>query len=174
MSNVHRLRTTDRIFYVTVNLHRSVQSFDAPEYRTMIDVLEGFALCLIVLATATCGDAQGVCVRHLVVPGYPRLARMARLQGSVSVDVKIDADGTVASAKGSGSSKLLERAAEQNLRQWTFYPRPTKGGCSFTRLTIIFVYRLEGREEYYDPPPRVIMELPSHVQIISNPPEPQP
>jgi hypothetical protein len=41
MSNVHRLRATDRIFYVTVNLRRSVQSFDAPEYRTMIDVMEG-------------------------------------------------------------------------------------------------------------------------------------
>jgi hypothetical protein len=41
MSNVHRLRTTDRIFYVTVNLRRSVQSFDAPEYRRMIEVLEG-------------------------------------------------------------------------------------------------------------------------------------
>ena len=41
MSKVYRLRTTDRIFYVTVNLRRSVQSFDAPEYRTMIDVLDG-------------------------------------------------------------------------------------------------------------------------------------
>ena len=43
MSKVHRLRTTDRIFYVTVNLRRSVQPFDAPEYRTMIDVMEGLA-----------------------------------------------------------------------------------------------------------------------------------
>lgn len=55
MSNVHRLRATDRIFYVTVNLCRSVQSSDAHEYRTMIDVMErsrarlGFLLCGYVL-----------------------------------------------------------------------------------------------------------------------------
>jgi len=55
MSNVHRLRTADRVFYVTVNRRRSVQSFDAPEYRTMIEVMEGsrarlgFLLCGYVL-----------------------------------------------------------------------------------------------------------------------------
>ena len=41
MRKVHRLRTADRIFYVTVNLRRSVQSFDAPEFRTMIDAMQG-------------------------------------------------------------------------------------------------------------------------------------
>jgi len=55
MSHIHRLRTTDRIFFVTVNLHRSVQAFDAPEYRMMIDVMGGsrgrlgFMLCGYVL-----------------------------------------------------------------------------------------------------------------------------
>jgi len=41
MAKLHRLRATDRFFYVTVNLRRSVQSFDVPEYRRMIDVMEG-------------------------------------------------------------------------------------------------------------------------------------
>jgi len=41
MSRVHRLRTTDRIFFVTVNLCRSVQALDTPEYQMMIEVLEG-------------------------------------------------------------------------------------------------------------------------------------
>ena len=55
MSHIHRLRTTDRIFFVTVNLRRSVQAFGTTEYRMMIDVLErsrgrlGFLLCGYVL-----------------------------------------------------------------------------------------------------------------------------
>ena len=136
--------------------------------------MKGFSLWLIILATATCGDAQVICVRHLIVPGYPRLARSARLQGSVSVEITIDAEGKVVSAKASGASKLLQRAAEQNLLQWIFYPTRAPAGSSPTRSTMTFVYRLEGKEEYYDPPPRIIMDLPSHVDIVSNPPEPQP
>ena len=130
-------------------------------------------LCVFILATATCAGAQVLCVRHMVVPGYPRLARLARLQGSVSVIIQVDARGAVISASASGASKLLQRAAKQNLQGWTFYPRPVGGGSS-TRLAITFIYRLEGREEYYDPPSRVVLDLPSSVQIATNPPEPQP
>ena len=55
MSRIHWLRTTDRIFFVTVRLRRWVRAFGTSEYRTMIDVLEasrgrlGFLLCGYVL-----------------------------------------------------------------------------------------------------------------------------
>lgn len=136
--------------------------------------MKAFSLCLFILVTSTCGSAQRVCVRHMIVPGYPRLARLARLQGSVSVEIQIDAKGEVVSAAATGASNILQRAAEQNLRQWTFYPRRLAGGSSSTRFAITFVYRLEGEQEYYDPPPRVVLDLPSRVQIMTNPPEPQP
>lgn len=136
--------------------------------------MKAFSLCLFILVTSTCGSAQRVCVRHMIVPGYPRLARTARLQGSVNIEIQIDAEGTVVSAVASGANKVLQRAAEQNLRQWTFYPRLLTGGSSSTRLKVTFVYRLEGEQEYYDPPPRVVLDIPSRVQITTNPPEPQP
>ena len=41
MSRLHRLRTTDRIFFVTVNLRRSVDIFRESEYLLLIDALEG-------------------------------------------------------------------------------------------------------------------------------------
>ena len=41
MSHVHRLRTTDRIFFVSVNLRRQVAPFEASEYPLMVEVLEG-------------------------------------------------------------------------------------------------------------------------------------
>jgi len=40
LSRIHRLRTTDRIFFVTVKLCRSLPAFGAPEYPMMIGVLE--------------------------------------------------------------------------------------------------------------------------------------
>ncbi len=55
MSHVHRLRTSDRIFFVTVNLLRHVKFLDASEYPLIIEVLErsrrrlGFLLCGYVL-----------------------------------------------------------------------------------------------------------------------------
>ena len=55
MSNVHRLRDSDRIFFVTVNLRRRVKPFDRSEYVILIDALEGarrrlgFLLCGYVL-----------------------------------------------------------------------------------------------------------------------------
>ncbi len=55
MSNVHRLRLTDRIFFVNVNLRPRIRRFHESEYALLIDVLEasrrrlGFLLCGYVL-----------------------------------------------------------------------------------------------------------------------------
>jgi putative transposase len=55
VSNVRRLRSSDRIFFVCVNLRPHIQSFREPEYALLMSVLEesrrrlGFALCGYVL-----------------------------------------------------------------------------------------------------------------------------
>jgi len=55
VSHVHRLRISDRIFFVTVNLRRRLEPLRACEYPLMIEVLEasrqrlGFLLCGYVL-----------------------------------------------------------------------------------------------------------------------------
>jgi TonB family protein len=98
---------------------------------------------------------------------------MARLQGSVRVEIKVGADGKVVSATATGNDRLLERASEENIRQWRFCPASSAQESVRTQ-TVTYVYRLEGREEYYDPPPRVVLDLPEKVEITSHPPEPQP
>ena len=50
MARIHRLRQTDRIFFVTVNPRRRVEPFGSSEYPLLIEVLEGsrrmeFLLC---------------------------------------------------------------------------------------------------------------------------------
>ena len=55
MSKVHRLRNTDRVFFVSVNLRRRVEPLAGADYPLMIDALEGarrrlgFLLCGYVL-----------------------------------------------------------------------------------------------------------------------------
>jgi len=55
VSHVHRLRVSDRIFFVTLNLSRQVDPFTAPEYSILVEALEGarrrlgFLLCGYVL-----------------------------------------------------------------------------------------------------------------------------
>jgi putative transposase len=41
VSHVHRLRTSDRIFFVTVNLRRRVEPFRTAECAVLIEALEG-------------------------------------------------------------------------------------------------------------------------------------
>ena len=41
VSHVHRLRNTDRIFFVSVNLRRGVEAFRESEYLLLVDALEG-------------------------------------------------------------------------------------------------------------------------------------
>ena len=56
------------------------------------------ALCLLA-SQSVCWAAERVCVVSMTVPDYPPLARMARIQGSVGVDVEIDRTGKVVSAE---------------------------------------------------------------------------
>ena len=57
-------------------------------------------LVLCLLASQSVGwAAEKVCVVSMAVPDYPRLALMARIQGSVRVEVEIDSAGKVVSAE---------------------------------------------------------------------------
>jgi REP element-mobilizing transposase RayT len=55
MSNVHRLRLTDRIFFVNVNLRPRIRRFRDSEYPLILNVMDasrqrlGFLLCGYVL-----------------------------------------------------------------------------------------------------------------------------
>ncbi len=59
MSNVHRLRVTDRVFFAAVNLRRAVEAFRESESPLLIDALAGarrllgFRLCGCVLTSVS-------------------------------------------------------------------------------------------------------------------------
>lgn len=124
-------------------------------------------LCLLLSVATCCAQAQ-LCVRHIVVPTYPVLARMARVEGAVTVEAKIDKDGRVISIRSSGGQELLQRASEQNIRQWAFSPGPP-GKMGWSEVTIRYVYKLKGSENYYDATSDVTIDLPDRIEITARP-----
>lgn len=119
------------------------------------------------LNTTASSAVDSLCTKHILAPSYPRLAWLAQLTGTVSVDIDVAADGKVRSAVGSGGHNLLNRAAEENAREWTF--------CSSAegfKLRVTYVYRFEGRREDEQSQPKVSFDLPDRVEIVAHPPEP--
>jgi len=83
------------------------------------------------------------------------------LEGTVRVDVEIGVTGKVIKANGIGDQEILNRAAEENVRQWTFCPisKPTE-------ITITYVYKLAGEASHQSGTKRIILDLPDRVEII--------
>jgi len=98
------------------------------------------------------GAVDATCVKHVVPPGYPHLARAATLQGTVTVEIDIDPDGTVTSERSSGANELLRRASEDNIAQWMFCPASgaagsTHGSTPLTRTSLDDLVRLRLLED---------------------------
>lgn len=72
------------------------------------------------------------------VPEYPPIARMARIQGDVLVELTVVPEGTVRDTKAIYGPVHLRRAAEQAALGWTFESTP-KGGTATVRIP----FRLE-------------------------------
>jgi protein TonB len=69
---------------------------------------------------------QGRTVRK-IQPPYPAIARQARVQGSVQVQIDISETGEVTNAALITGHPLLRDAALQAARQWTFRPTELNG-----------------------------------------------
>lgn len=121
------------------------------------------SLCFVGLI-APAQNRKEVTVKYIAPPIYPAIARTANLQGTVRIKVEVGPDGKVISAKASGAHNLLDHVAEENIREWTFDP---SAGAS--KFEVTYVYRLEGDATVYAKAPRIILELPSRVEIVAQP-----
>ena len=70
-----------------------------------------FGGVLFMAASVVSWAGDGLCLRHVVVPEYPSLARQARIQGSVILNIDIAENGEVVAP--SGAHRLLQDAAEK-------------------------------------------------------------
>src|SRR4051812_43507840 len=97
----------------------------------------------LVLATFMYGSTASaqLCIQHIVSPDYPRLARIAQVEGRVTLSVNFDEQGKVASVRASSGPPLLMQPTEENIRQWVLCPRANSSGP----MVISYTYALEGK-----------------------------
>jgi TonB family protein len=108
---------------------------------------------------------------HVESIGYPDIARLAAIQGTVAVQIIISSDGGVSTANAVSGHPVLKQATEKNIRRWRFDP----SSAGNRPLTVKYEFRLElPRTTDYRPESQNIFELPTSVTVISNFPEPQP
>ncbi len=92
-------------------------------------------------------------IKH-VNPVYPDIARSARVQGIVILEVMIDAAGFVSDARVLRPVALLDDAALDAVRQWQFTPTELNGQPVPVIMTVTVAFRLdEGGNPLVAPPP---------------------
>lgn len=80
-------------------------------------------------------------IDHEVPPVYPAIAKVARIQGTVVFDLRIGTTGKIESIKAVSGPAMLQQAATDCLKQWTFKPFKENGvpAIATGQYSIIFV-----------------------------------
>lgn len=82
-------------------------------------------------------------VIHEVAAIYPAEAMQARVEGTVVVEVTVEADGTVSATRVVESVPMLDDAATEALRQWRFDPGRVRGKPVRVDISIQVRFRLK-------------------------------
>lgn len=80
-------------------------------------------------------------IRH-VPPVYPVMAQQARVEGVVVIEAVIGVDGRVKEARVLRSKPLLDEAALEAVRQWTFTPTTLNGVPVPVIMTVTVNFKL--------------------------------
>ena len=89
------------------------------------------------------GDVQAPELLRRIEPQYPEAARKARIEGVVILDAVIAASGEVEEVRVIRSAgKLLDDAAAEALKRWTYLPATLNGRSVRVLLTVTVNFRL--------------------------------
>ena len=75
-------------------------------------------------------------------PQYPPAAQSARIEGTVTLEAIIDAEGVVQNVKVLGSVPLLDRAAIEAVQQWRYTPTRLNGVAIPVVMTVRVTFTL--------------------------------
>ncbi len=93
------------------------------------------------------GDVLQQTAIRRVQPSYPALAKAAQVSGAVIVEILIDEEGNVASARAITGHPLLKDAAVAAARRWKFLPTELSGEPVQAIGTITFKFSLPSSSE---------------------------
>jgi len=81
-----------------------------------------------------------------VPPAYPRRAKLAKIQGSVTLAVTIEPDGTVSNAEvlEANPPRLFDEAALAAIKRWKFRPKVVDGTPVAQRAKQTIEFKLSG------------------------------
>jgi len=82
---------------------------------------------------------------HQVVPEYPEDARQAGVQGTVVLDVVVNAEGKVTQVKAVSGPEALTPAACEAVRRWRYDPYRVNGQPAPVDTTVAVDFRLPGK-----------------------------
>lgn len=89
------------------------------------------------------GDLQQPKLLSSVAAVYPPLARAQGVQGDVTIDALIDANGKVSATNVLTGSPLLQRAAIDALRQWKYQPAKLNGEPIPIHINVTIAFHLK-------------------------------
>jgi TonB family protein len=92
------------------------------------------------------GEPIGCKVVKLTQPQYPPIAKAAHATGEVKIEIKIDAQGNVISAKALSGPPLLRPTAQAAALQWVFDPVCVKENNLNEDTLISFTFTLVGED----------------------------
>ena len=127
-------------------------------------ILTAFSAASISLASVYAGQAGAPpaadpAVVSAAAPWFPSVAKAAQAFGDVVVEVEINADGAVSSARAVEGHSLLRKVSEDAAVRWKF-TAAEKTGVRKVRLTFSFRYA-ETREDegttQFEPPYKVVV-----------------
>lgn len=88
------------------------------------------------------GAVQKALLVKQVRPDYPRLAKEARIEGTVRIEILVDVEGKVEDLRLIEGHPLLAQAALQAVKQWEFRPTRLRGTPIATLSVVDVVFRL--------------------------------
>jgi len=127
-------------------------------------------IAIVLVGLSTAGTLQQgkdlvqVYVHRFVVPGYPPMARQARIEGDASALVHISGDGKVQGLSDLEGSAFL-RGTLDVLKEWEFILPEGKP----TAIRVTFRFVLSGPEQKQRVVTDVRGTLPTLVEIVTNP-----
>lgn len=116
-----------------------------------------------VVVFAASASPTDICVVHWRSINYDPIARAARLQGDVRLEVSVGPDGKVSdiTVLPSNAHKLLQDEAVKNMNEWTFNAGNKRS------FDIVYEFRLIMPETAYDAPTSVNVDFPTKVHVVS-------
>src|SRR5690349_3413262 len=94
------------------------------------------------IAITSHAQTSDISVQRYEVPGYPLIAKTARVWGDVVLQLKLAPNGEVVEAKVVSGPPMLHQASLEAVKKWKFYCKSCKYGAAFGHH-ITFGFRID-------------------------------